>query len=67
MVYWTAIALVILAEGYLTVSLLVAVRLSAPNRQAPERTPASVGIEYRDVNLRVRMGCPSQRGGSPAG
>jgi dipeptidyl aminopeptidase/acylaminoacyl peptidase len=58
MVYWTAIALVILAGGYLTVSLLVAVRLSAPNRQAPERTPASVGIEYRDVNFESTDGVP---------
>ena len=51
MVYWTAIALVILAGGYLTVSLLVAVRLSAPNHQPPERTPANVGLEYRDVSF----------------
>ena len=51
MVYWIAIALVILAGGYLTVSLLVAVRLSAPNHQPPERTPANVGLEYRDVSF----------------
>ncbi len=51
MVYWTAIALVILAGGYLTVGLLVAVRLSAPNHQPPERTPANVGLEYRDVSF----------------
>jgi uncharacterized protein len=51
MVYWTAIALVILAGGYLTVSLLVVVRLSAPNHQPPERTPANVGLEYRDVSF----------------
>jgi uncharacterized protein len=41
----------ILAGGYLTVGLLVAVRLGAPNHQPPERTPANVGLEYRDVSL----------------
>lgn len=51
MIYWAVITLVVLAVGYLAVSLFVAVRLSAPNRQAPERTPASVGLEYRDVNF----------------
>jgi fermentation-respiration switch protein FrsA (DUF1100 family) len=50
-VYWTAIALVILAGGYLTIGLLVAVRLSAPNHQPPERTPANVGLEYCDVSF----------------
>jgi uncharacterized protein len=51
MVYWIATALMILAGGYLTVGLLVAVRLSAPNHQPPERTPANVGLEYRDVSF----------------
>ena len=51
MIYWAVVALVILAVGYLAVSLFVAVRLSAQNRQAPERTPASVGLEYRDVSF----------------
>ena len=51
MVYGIATALMILAGGYLTVGLLVAVRLSAPNHQPPERTPANVGLEYRDVSF----------------
>jgi dipeptidyl aminopeptidase/acylaminoacyl peptidase len=58
MIYWAVITLVVLAVGYLAVSLFVAVRLSAPNRQAPERTPASVGLEYRDVNFESTDGVP---------
>ena len=58
MIYWAVVALVILAVGYLAVSLFVAVRLSAPNRQAPERTPASVGLEYRDVSFESTDGVP---------
>jgi predicted alpha/beta-fold hydrolase len=57
-VYWAAIALVILAGGYLTVGLLVAVRLGAPNRQPPERTPANVGLEYHDVSFESTDGVP---------
>jgi pimeloyl-ACP methyl ester carboxylesterase len=37
------------AFGYFGVSLLVAARLSAPAPQAMETTPASVGLEYREV------------------
>jgi dipeptidyl aminopeptidase/acylaminoacyl peptidase len=57
-IYWAVITLVVLAVGYLAVSLFVAVRLSAPNRQAPERTPASVGLEYRDVSFESTDGVP---------
>jgi uncharacterized protein len=52
------ITLVVLAGGYLAVSLLVAVRFSAPNRQAPERTPANVGLEYREVSFESTDGVP---------
>jgi dipeptidyl aminopeptidase/acylaminoacyl peptidase len=57
-IYWAVVTLVVLAVGYLAVSLFVAVRLSAPNRQAPERTPASVGLEYRDVSFESTDGVP---------
>jgi uncharacterized protein len=57
-IYWAVITLVVLVVGYLAVSLFVAVRLSAPNRQAPERTPASVGLEYRDVSFESTDGVP---------
>ena len=45
------IALMVLAGGYLAVSLFVAVRFSAPNREPPERTPADAGLEYREVSF----------------
>lgn len=51
MVYWPVIALMVLAGGYLAVSLFVAVRFSAPNREPPERTPADAGLEYREVSF----------------
>src|ERR671920_1724601 len=37
---------------YLVVGYLVAARLSAPVRHPPERTPADVGLDYREVVLR---------------
>ena len=43
--------MVALAGGYLAVSLFVAVRFSAPNREPPERTPADAGLEYREVSF----------------
>src|SRR5215210_1148540 len=51
MVYWPVIALMVLAGGYLAVSLFVVVRFSAPNREPPERTPADAGLEYREVSF----------------
>jgi len=57
-VYWTVVALVALAAGYLALSLFVAVRFTAPNRQPPERTPASVGLEYREVSFESTEGVP---------
>jgi pimeloyl-ACP methyl ester carboxylesterase len=56
--YWIVVALVALAGGYLAVSLFVAVRFSAPNRQPPERTPANVGLEYREVSFESTDGVP---------
>jgi fermentation-respiration switch protein FrsA (DUF1100 family) len=58
MFYWGVIALVILAAGYLAISLFVAVRFTAPNRQTPERTPANVGLEYREVSFESTDGVP---------
>src|SRR5215216_442874 len=47
-----------LAAGYLAVSLFVALRFTAPNRQPPERTPADVGLEYREVSFESTDGVP---------
>lgn len=58
MVYWPVIALMVLAGGYLAVSLFVAVRFSAPNREPPERTPADAGLEYREVSFESADGVP---------
>jgi uncharacterized protein len=57
-VYWTVIVLVVLAGGYLAVSLFVAVRFSAPNRAPPERAPDNAGLEYSEVNLKSADGVP---------
>src|SRR5215204_24786 len=48
----------VLAGGYLAVSLFVAVRFSAPNREPPERTPANAGLEYREVSFESVDGVP---------
>jgi fermentation-respiration switch protein FrsA (DUF1100 family) len=47
-----------LAAGYLAVSLFVALRFTTPNRQAPERLPADVGLEYREVSFESTDGVP---------
>src|SRR5215216_1979251 len=47
-----------LAAGYLAVSLFVVLRFTAPNRQPPERTPADVGLEYREVSFESTDGVP---------
>jgi len=50
-------ALLLLAVvGYFGISLLVATWLSAPAPQAMEATPASVGLEYRDVAVESEDG-----------
>jgi uncharacterized protein len=41
---------------YLVIGYLVAARLSAPVRQPVERTPAEVGLDYREVGLRSSDG-----------
>jgi fermentation-respiration switch protein FrsA (DUF1100 family) len=57
-IYWAVIALMVLTAGYLAVGLFVVVRFSAPNRQPPERTPANVGLEYREVSFESTDGVP---------
>ncbi len=51
MLFWVAVVLVVLAVTYLGVSLFVAVRFSAPNRQPAERTPADAGLAYREASF----------------
>ena len=57
-VCWAVLALVVLAGGYLGVSLFVAARFTAPNRQPPQRTPADVGLGYREVGFESTDGVP---------
>lgn len=56
-----AAALALLAVGYLGLGLLVAARLSAPDRSPPPGeapTPASVGLPYREVGFEAEDGVP---------
>ena len=43
--------LAVLAVTYLGVGLFVTVRVSAPNRQPAERTPADAGLAYREASF----------------
>ena len=54
-------ALALLTVGYLGLGLLVATRLSAPDRNPPSeagRTPESVGLRYREVGFEGTDGVP---------
>src|SRR5215210_6796163 len=55
------ILLVALPLGYLGVGLLVVLWMSGPKRRSPWATPASVGLEYEEVEIRstdgVRLRC----------
>jgi fermentation-respiration switch protein FrsA (DUF1100 family) len=55
------ILLAVLSLGYLGVGLLIVLWMSGPKRRAPWVTPASVGLEYEDVEIfstdGVRLGC----------
>jgi pimeloyl-ACP methyl ester carboxylesterase len=53
---WVLAAAVVCAVAYLVVGYVVAARLSAPVRRPVERTPADVGLEYREVGLRSSDG-----------
>ncbi len=58
MLFWVAVVLVVLAVIYLGVSLFVAVRFSASNRQPAEHTPADAGLAYREVSFESTDGVP---------
>jgi pimeloyl-ACP methyl ester carboxylesterase len=46
---WVSVVVAGSVVAYLAVGYLVAARLSAPVRQPVERTPAEVGLDYREV------------------
>ena len=56
--FWAPVLLAALAVAYLGVGLFVAATLSAPDRQPVERTPADVGLEYREVSFESTDGVP---------
>jgi fermentation-respiration switch protein FrsA (DUF1100 family) len=55
------ILLVTLAVGYLGVGLFVVLLMTGPKRKSPWATPASVGLEYKEVEIQstddVRLRC----------
>ncbi len=53
---WTCVVAAGSVVAYLVVGYVVAARLSAPVRHPPERTPAEVGLDYREVALRSSDG-----------
>ena len=53
---WGLAVAVVCIVAYLIVGYVVASRLSAPVRRPVERTPADVGLEYREVGLRSSDG-----------
>ena len=53
---WSLAVAVVCVVAYLVVGYVVAARLSAPVRRPVERTPADVGLEYREVGLRSSDG-----------
>ena len=48
---WVLAVAAVCVVAYLVVAYVVAARLSAPVRRPAERTPADVGLEYREVGL----------------
>jgi uncharacterized protein len=48
---WVLAVAAVCVVAYLVVAYVVAARLSAPVRRPVERTPADVGLEYREVGL----------------
>jgi hypothetical protein len=49
--YRVLLVLAVLTLGYLGAGLFVATRLSARGRHPEERTPADVGLDFKDVRL----------------
>jgi uncharacterized protein len=50
------VLLVALSLGYFGVGLLVVLWMTSPRRKFPEATPASVGLEYTEIELRSTDG-----------
>jgi pimeloyl-ACP methyl ester carboxylesterase len=55
---WVSIVAAGSVVAYLAIGYLVAARLSAPVRHPVERTPAEVGLDYREVGLQSSDGLP---------
>lgn len=53
---WVLAVAVVCVVAYLIVGYVVAARLSAPVRRPIERTPADVGLDYREVEVRSSDG-----------
>ena len=56
MLLWVSVVVAGLAVAYLVIGYVVAARLSAPVRKPAERTPADVGLDYREVDFRSTDG-----------
>jgi pimeloyl-ACP methyl ester carboxylesterase len=56
LVLWTSAGAAASIVAYLMIGYVVAARLSAPVRQPVERTPADVGLDYREVAVRSTDG-----------
>jgi fermentation-respiration switch protein FrsA (DUF1100 family) len=55
---WISVVAFGAAVAYLVIGYVVAARLSTPAHQPVERTPADVGLDYRDVGFRSTDGIP---------
>jgi uncharacterized protein len=55
---WVSIVAAGSVVAYLAIGYLMAARLSAPVRHPVERTPAEVGLDYREVGLQSSDGLP---------
>ncbi len=53
---WASVVATVLVLAYLVIGYLVASRLSAPVRRPVERTPADVGLDYREVSFQSSDG-----------
>ena len=56
MLRWALLVPVLLVVGYFAVGLFVVLRMTAPSRETPESTPAAVGLEFMDVDLKSTDG-----------
>jgi fermentation-respiration switch protein FrsA (DUF1100 family) len=55
---WISVVAFGAAVAYLVIGYVVAARLSTPAHQPVERTPADVGLDYREVGFRSTDGIP---------